>query len=102
MQFANRPQWAQMNTTLRCPTSHAFDAESQEQQVRKNYIEQRRAIHDGIAKAFNSSTYNAFAAEMEMNHGLVHFLAGCVDPYAGHFWDSEYSAFDPIFMLVHA
>ncbi|CAI6332145.1 unnamed protein product [Periconia digitata] len=94
--------WAQMNTTLRCPTSHAFDAESQQQMVRAHYMTYRRGIHDGVAKAFSSATYNAFASELEIHHGTVHFLAGCMDPYAGHFWDTEYSAFDPIFMIVHA
>ncbi|EGX94426.1 tyrosinase precursor [Cordyceps militaris CM01] len=51
------------------------------------------------AKSFSDfSTYSAVGNSVEGVHNSVHLDAGC----AGQFIDSEYSAFDPLFMLHHA
>ncbi|ATY59791.1 tyrosinase precursor [Cordyceps militaris] len=51
------------------------------------------------AKSFSDfSTYSEVGNSVEGVHNSVHLDAGC----AGQFIDSEYSAFDPLFMLHHA
>ncbi|KAF2636144.1 Di-copper centre-containing protein [Massarina eburnea CBS 473.64] len=95
--------WGQLNTTLRCPASHEAGVQSQNQVVSQTFSNARRLWHDDIARSFEKSLdFNDFAKRVQGAHGGPHVTIGGFMPARGHMWIFDYSAFDPIFMLVHA
>jgi tyrosinase len=73
----------------------------------KDFDSRRRMAQTKINQAFTiPKTMNEFSRTyIEDVHGWVHFsIGGNVKQtgLSGHMWPTEYSAFDPIFMLHHA
>lgn len=63
---------------------------------------------DKVHNAFTMTSMNAnmtiFSNQIEIVHGGIHWTFATVDDQhkpVGHMWPSEYSAFDPVFMLHH-
>ena len=97
-----------MNHTLRWPTSNLANAESQPQSFNSYFESHKRMFHDEVANAFTkSTTMHDFSVDhIEIVHGYVHYAIGGAPPSnpggIGHMWPVEYSAFEPMFMLLHA
>ena len=96
------------NTTLRWPTSNNTEAVSQDKIFSNTFISLQRSFQDSVAKAFGTAkSLNEFSVRhIEGTHGGVHYtIGGDKDnfrkTYAGHMWPVEYSAFEPLFMLIH-
>ena len=103
-------QWALYNTTLRWPTSNAPDARSQNEKFSQDFESHRRSYQDKISNSFLlAKTMNEFSTKyIEDTHGWIHYsiggeerIANSKEKAAGHMWPSEYSAFEPLFMLHH-
>jgi tyrosinase len=97
-------QWAQMNATVRWPTTNDASGQSQPDRFRQDFYTHRRMYHDKAGDVLRKSTFNEFATVLEEFHGWMHFGAGggTGNSNPGHFNPVKYSAFDPIFMLHHA
>jgi tyrosinase len=96
-------KWTQYNHTLRYPDTYHTNARSQPDKFRSMWYGQRKMFQDGIGRAFAKTTFTTFATDLENWHGWFHNTgAGYGDYKSGHFLPSEYSAFDPLFMLHHA
>ncbi|KAF2278156.1 Di-copper centre-containing protein [Westerdykella ornata] len=96
-------KWAAFNTTLRWPSSELSTAVSQPEKVVAEYDMRRRNYRDKIGQAFAvAKGLNEFSTKfIEDVHGWIHYAFGGMKP-DGHMWPSDYSAFDPVFMLHHA
>jgi hypothetical protein len=59
-----------------------------------------KRVHDAFSFAMD---LNSFSSKLEEVHGWIHWAFGGGDTRAGigHMWPSEYSGFDPVFMLHH-
>ncbi|KAH7124115.1 tyrosinase [Dendryphion nanum] len=64
-------------------------------------------FHDTVSKGFGTAkSLNEFSLNfIEATHGHVHYVIGGANEgttkHEGHMWPVEYSAFEPLFMLVH-
>ena len=71
----------------------------------KSYDGQRRQILDNVSKGFTSSqSLNTFGRNCELVHGWMHYAIGGNEEKQGaegHMWPVDYSAFEPLFMLLH-
>ncbi|KAF2705035.1 Di-copper centre-containing protein [Pleomassaria siparia CBS 279.74] len=99
-------QWASWNNTLRWPTSKEPNAISQDELFAKDFGIQGRSWRDQVSKGFTiPATLNEFSKTyIEEAHGWVHFSIGGGRPeskYEGHMWPVDFSAFEPLFMLLH-
>ncbi|KAF1959254.1 tyrosinase [Byssothecium circinans] len=95
--------WAHINMTVRCPTSHNPDMQSQNQLIVQAIFDQRRNWHDNLANYFSTSVdFNDFVTNLQGLHGNLHNVIGGSTPGVGHMLLFDYSAFDPVFMFVHA
>lgn len=100
--------WAVFNTTLRWPTSNNSEAISQDKFFSSTFVSLQRSFQDSVAKAFGTAkSLNEFSVRhIEGTHGGVHYIIGgdkdnFRKTYVGHMWPVEYSAFEPLFMLIH-
>lgn len=103
---SNIPQWAHQNHTLRWPNSNSSDAQSQDQKFVAYFNARRREFLDKVSNGFTwARNMNEFSYKfIEDIHGIVHFAIGSSSPennYDGHMWPTDYSAFEPLFMLHH-
>ncbi|KAF2257857.1 Di-copper centre-containing protein [Lojkania enalia] len=96
--------WAHMNTTLRWPTDSTLNAESDQSSFIRDAKKNSRQAHEEVGKAFFSDVpgFNAFNHRIEDIHGWMHgSVGGYKKGRIGHMWPTEYSAFEPLFMLHH-
>lgn len=92
---------------MRWPTTQLSDARPQVNFLQARYIENQRARQDAVHNAFTwDNSFNEFSKSIEGAHAYVHIDTGGDGSnghgYIGHMWNTDYSAFDPIFMLHHA
>ncbi|KAF2465062.1 tyrosinase [Lindgomyces ingoldianus] len=99
-------EWASINSTVRWPDSNHADCTSQQWKFIKNFNDQRRSFQDQVSQGFAvAEDMNSFSMHhLELVHGNVHYAIGGTppdNPWQGHMWPLEYSAFEPLFMLHH-
>jgi tyrosinase len=101
-------RWLQWNSTMRCPTNFNATAESRDELIAlhldANRDNQRQRTYQMLAlqteyyNISNNMAHNGVADSLESAHDTLHNTLGD----GGHMWNIQYSAFDPIFWLLHA
>jgi tyrosinase len=101
-------RWLQWNSTMRCPTTFDETAESRDELIAlhldANRDNQRQRTYQMLAlqteyyNISNNMVRNGVADSLESAHDTLHNTLGD----GGHMWNIQYSAFDPVFWLLHA
>lgn len=106
------PEFARWNFTKRFPTSKGADAESQDYKVayeldlNRDNLRQRTYYMLAMQKEYQNFSNNMVESELngvvvdslESVHDSIHNTVGS----GGHLTHIAYSAFDPVFWLLHA
>jgi tyrosinase len=104
-------RWTRWNSTMRCPTTTDATAKSRDELValhldsNRDNLRQRTyqmlAMQNDYYNISNNmvrKSRNVVADSLESVHDTLHNTVGD----GGHMWQTQYSAFDPIFWLLHA
>jgi tyrosinase len=101
-------RWTQWNSTMRCPTTLNASGESRDELIalhldaNRDSLRQRTyqmlALQTDYYNISNNMVRNGVADSLESIHDTLHNTIGD----GGHMWNTQYSAFDPIFWLLHA
>jgi tyrosinase len=101
-------RWTQWTSTMRCPTTFDASGESRDELIalhldaNRDSLRQRTyqmlALQTDYYNISNNMVRNGVADSLESIHDTLHNTIGD----GGHMWNTQYSAFDPIFWLLHA